>query len=148
MNIQWILHRKAVGNFFLTLSSYREKGDSETRIFDGAETFDSVADHTTSSLIGTHWLHPSALNLKISKYRPRCTLHGTNGFADVSWIPHRRTEDCRKLQSIFCSTFCIKTKFLQVSRKTGPDGVKQARKTLFKTIVMSQDYCNRGERLN
>lgn len=33
--------------FFLTLFSYRKKGYSETRIFDGPETFDSVANHIT-----------------------------------------------------------------------------------------------------
>lgn len=33
-----------------------------------------------------------------------------------------------------------------MSGKIVPGRVKQARKTLFKMIVMSQDYVNRGER--
>lgn len=133
-----------------TLFNCREKGNSESRIFHQPETFDSVANHSTLSFIGTWLVPPQALNLKFwwinesQKFRPRCPLHGANGFPNVSWIPQWMTEKSRQLEPVVFSIFSIKKKVRQVSRNLVQDGVQQARKTLFKTFVMSQGYCNRG----
>lgn len=50
---------------FFTLFNHREKGNSESRIFDEPETFHSVANHTTLPLVGICLVHLPALNLKI-----------------------------------------------------------------------------------
>lgn len=81
-------------------------------------------------------------------------MHNERGHWTCSWfmIPHlddrreqKTTEESRRLYSLFCSIFSIKKKALQVSRKMLPDEVKRSSKTLFKIIIMSQDYSKRGE---
>lgn len=59
--------------FFPTPANCREKESPENRIFDGSETFDSIANHTTLSFTGTCLVHPPALNLKFwwKKMSPR-----------------------------------------------------------------------------
>lgn len=56
--------QKTVDYFFFTLANCREKGNPETRIFDGPETSDSTANHTRLSFIGTCLEHPPASNLR------------------------------------------------------------------------------------
>ena len=118
---------------FPTSGNCREKESPENRIFDGSETFDSIANHTTLSFIGTSLVHPPALNLKfwwkkwVLEIQDEMHFARASEFADVAQIPQQMTEDSGRFSSKFAP--CpLKKKILKVSRRITTDRVKQARR--------------------
>lgn len=130
-------------DFVPTPANCREEESPENRIFDGAETFDSIANHTTVSFIGTCLVPPPALNLKFWWKKWILEVQGEmhpakdSGFADVAQIPQQMTEES--------AATSLKKKILRVSQKIITDRVKQARRLYtrklqwFKTIATGRE---------
>lgn len=108
---------KAV-DYIFTLFNHREKGNSESRIFDEPETFHSVANHTTLPLVGICLVHLPALNLKIlwinEYYKLRCM-----GPMDLMMFQDFLTDDKREQRTFihFVTSSIPKSRFFRCQGK-------------------------------